>query len=166
MEKINFEEVKGLVTHFIDFESSGLSPDSYPIEIAVAYSPDTYVKLIKPAYYWEYWDQNAQELHKITQAELLANGSDIEELTDELNDLFSKKILWADSNYDKMWMDNLYEAANKEMTFKVGNIYSCIPHLYQPLLLQEIGSTIEHRALPDALRIEKAWYSFMEKYSI
>ena len=41
MEKINFEEVKGLVTHFIDFESSGLSPDSYPIEIAVAYSPDT-----------------------------------------------------------------------------------------------------------------------------
>jgi hypothetical protein len=37
---------------FIDFEASGIAPDSYPIEVAVVSSEASYSSLIMPARYW------------------------------------------------------------------------------------------------------------------
>ena len=59
---------------FIDFEASGIAPDSYPIEVAVVSNETVYSSLIKPVRYWTHWSFDAQDMHGLTQDHLLQEG--------------------------------------------------------------------------------------------
>lgn len=52
---------------FIDFEASGIAPDSYPIEVAAVSSEFAFNTLIKPARYWTHWSFDAQDMHGLSQ---------------------------------------------------------------------------------------------------
>ncbi|WP_049870117.1 hypothetical protein [Pseudomonas putida] len=106
-------------TYFIDFEASGIAPDSYPIEVAVVYPGGEYQTLIQSARYWDHWSYDAQDMHQITREQLIAEGTPALEVATAMNRLFDGKILCSDNPVDCYWLEVLYEAAGIEPTFSV-----------------------------------------------
>lgn len=106
-------------THFIDFEASGIAPDSYPIEVAVVFPGGEYQALIKPASYWEHWSYDAQDMHGLSREQLASEGQSPLAVAQEMNHLFDGKTLCSDNPADCFWLDVLYEAAGIEPTFSV-----------------------------------------------
>lgn len=97
-----------LPTHFIDFEASGIAPDSYPIEVAVVYPGGEYQCLIQPARYWDYWSYDAEDMHQLTREKLMSEGRPPLAVAQEMNHLFDGKILCSDNPADCYWFDVLY----------------------------------------------------------
>ena len=65
------------IVSFIDFEASGLSDKSYPIEVAWSiYGGPIESYLISPAGIesWTDWDPVSEKVHGISRSDLLANG--------------------------------------------------------------------------------------------
>lgn len=106
-------------THFIDFEASGIAPNSYPIEVAVVFPDGEYQALIQPATYWDHWSYDAQDMHQITREQLVNEGTPAIQVAQRMNELFDGKILCSDNPADCFWLDVLYEAAGIEATFEV-----------------------------------------------
>jgi hypothetical protein len=142
-------------THFIDFEASGIAPDSYPIEVAVVYPGGEYQTLIQPVYYWDHWSYDAQDMHQITREQLMSEGTPALQVAQELNRLFDGKILCSDNPADCYWLDVLYEAAGIEATFEVKPIESFVGREAASEILKRLPARKGHRALQDvhALRI-------------
>ncbi|PHX39732.1 hypothetical protein AO263_34640 [Pseudomonas sp. NZIPFR-PS5] len=95
---------------FVDFEASGIAPDSYPIEIAVVAADFECQVLIRPVDYWAHWSFDAQDMHGISRENLLANGLEPSFIATELNARFDGARLCSDSPQDGFWLDTLYEA--------------------------------------------------------
>ena len=91
--------------HFIDFEASGIAPDSYPIEVAVVYPGGEYQSLIKPAAYWDHWSYDAQDIHQLTREKLMSEGQPPLAVAQEMNRLFDGKTLCSDNPADCYWLD-------------------------------------------------------------
>ena len=163
MTKEQIEVLRKTVNIFIDFEASGLHPDSYPIEIGIVHDNTKYQKYIKPVYHWTYWCYNAQDIHNIKRETLINEGFDVVNIATELNSLFSGKTLWANANADKFWMDSLFEESGIEREFNISNILNVLPEEYHSLLEKEMSSMNEHRALADAMELQRAWQSFLNK---
>ena len=92
-------------TYFIDFEASGIAPDSYPIEVAVVYQGGEYQSLIQPARYWDHWSHDAQDMHQLTRDQLISEGQTPLAVAQAMNDLFDGKILCSDNPADCFWLD-------------------------------------------------------------
>lgn len=149
---------------FLDFEASGLHEDSYPIEVGVFGSrEDSYDSLIVPVHYWNYWNQDSQEIHGIPREQLYEQGRSVIEVTKALNERFDGKILWADSSYDKFWMEVLYEASPYDPTFRVANIYDYLPDSLVGKFKSFLPEVIAHRALQDAMDIKEAWFRLLDE---
>lgn len=160
---VDYEKLLDKMHYFLDFEASGLHPDSYPIEIGVYGGPgDAYESLIVPVSYWTHWNFDSQDIHKIERPTLFERGVLVAEVTEQLNKRFEGKILWADSDYDAMWMGVLYEASPHEPTFKVDNIYRYFPPEKWGRFKAFLPEIIVHRALQDAVDIKAAWRKFIE----
>jgi len=146
---------------FLDFEASGLHPESYPIEIGICYGRKSYSALIRPTSYWTYWSPDAQDIHGITREELEAKGKSVQTIAEDLNRLFAGQVLWADSNYDNMWMDALFSAVDIEPKFLVGNLYGFVPEEEKKsyMFLPEV---VVHRALKDARDIRGVWKKYLK----
>lgn len=143
-------------THFIDFEASGLHPDSYPIEVAVSSERESYQAFIKPVYYWTYWSHDAQDMHGISRERIIAEGLDADEVAAALNEHFAGQILWASSSHDKFWLDVLFEASTREPTFHLDNIYKYLdPRLWRNVS-RSLPQSHAHRATEDAKALGKA----------
>jgi hypothetical protein len=138
--------------YFIDFEASGLAPDSYPIEVAVVGPNVEYSTLIAPVRYWEHWSFDAQDMHGLSREMLFANGAAVEDVATQLNSVFSGKILWSDSNFDVLWMEVLFEAAGFEPTFEVKNFIHHLSNQQVKDFLRTTTTACFHRALPDAMK--------------
>lgn len=104
---------------FIDFEASGIAPDSYPIEVAVVSSETSFSSLIKPARYWTHWSFDAQDMHGLSQDYLREQGDTPGAWARHMNQLFSGQVLCSDSPQDGFWLDVLYEAADLIPTFEL-----------------------------------------------
>lgn len=104
---------------FIDFEASGIAPDSYPIEVAVVSSETSFSSLIKPVRYWTHWSFDAQDMHGLTQDHLLQEGDTPVAVATNMNQLFSGHVLCSDSPQDSFWFDVLFEAADLMPTFEL-----------------------------------------------
>ncbi|WP_409322646.1 hypothetical protein [Pseudomonas putida] len=137
-------------THFVDFEASGIAPDSYPIEVAVVHPDGEYQCLIQPARYWDYWSYDAQDMHGLSREELVSNGLPPLKVAQVMNTLFDGHILCSDNPTDCFWLDVLYEAAGIEPTFSVRPLESFIGReaANQALVLRP--AVPHHRALEDA----------------
>ena len=86
-----------LPSFFIDFEASGIAPDSYPIEVAVVSSETSFSSLIKPVRYWTHWSFDVQDMHGLTQDHLLQEGDTPGAVAEPMNQLFSGQVLCSDS---------------------------------------------------------------------
>lgn len=145
---------------FLDFEASGLHPDSYPIEIGICGPYFEYEALIKPTYYWTHWSHDAQDMHGISREMIEADGVEPARICQALNDQFRGQVLWSDSNFDALWMNIMFEAAGMQEAFVVKNIMSQIDVLRLPRYLGAGNDRLEHRALADARAIRACWLSF------
>lgn len=142
-------------THFIDFEASGIAPDSYPIEVAVVFPGGEYQALIKPVSYWDHWSYDAQDMHQITREQLIAEGTPPLEVARAMNRLFDGKILCSDNPADCFWLDALYEAAGIEAKFEVKPLESFVGRGAASEIVKRLPVRKGHRALQDvhALRV-------------
>ena len=104
---------------FIDFEASGIAPDSYPIEVAVVSSETSFSSLITPARYWTHWSFVAQDMHGLCQDQLRQRGDTPVAVAKQMNQLFAGQVLCSDSPQDGFWLDVLYEAAELMPPFEL-----------------------------------------------
>ncbi len=107
----------------IDLEASGLSTDSYPIEIAWknALTGEFDSFLINPdsAAGWDFWDEYAEELHGLDRDVLCLEGEDIYTACHRLKLLAGKCVISDAVQFDHFWLSRLYAAADEEMPFQL-----------------------------------------------
>ena len=143
-------------THFIDFEASGIAPDSYPIEVAVVFPGGDYQALIQPASYWDHWSHDAQDMHQLTRDQLISEGQTPLAVAQAMNDLFDGKILCSDNPADCFWLDVLYEAAGIDPTFEVKPIEAFVGREAASEILRRLPVRKGHRALQDVHALRAA----------
>ena len=118
----------------IDFEASGLYPESYPIESGWSL-PDGTVKsmLISPASvpHWTHWDFNAEyATHQFSRARLIEVGHDPREVAEAMNADLKGLTVYSDNvGNDEFWCDVLFEAAGIERQFTFGDYWSLLHSL-------------------------------------
>ena len=148
----------------IDIEASGLSTDSYPIEIAwldEKGNKDSF--LITPAKDWLYWDDYAEDcIHKISRDELLQKGVTHLQAANRLNHALSGKTVFSDVvRWDQFWLRQLYNEAQVSMDFICEDIYSMLPidddENYCRILKETRKMERPHRALADCINIMNVW---------
>lgn len=147
-------------TYFIDFEASGIAPDSYPIEVAVVYQGGEYQSLIQPARYWDHWSHDAQDMHQLTRDQLISEGQTPLAVAQAMNDLFDGKSLCSDNPADCYWLDVLYEAAGIDATFEVKPLESFVGREMASEILRGLPVRKGHRALSDARDLQLAVTDF------
>ncbi|WP_454563259.1 hypothetical protein [Pseudomonas sp. AIG] len=147
---------------FIDFEASGIAPDSYPIEVAVVSSETSFSSLIKPARYWTHWSFDAQDMHGLTQDLLHQVGDTPEAVARNMNQLFSGRVLCSDSPQDGFWLDALYEAAELMPTFELRPLEVFVGREAASDIYRLLPKTKHHRALEDAAALMNACRAFFE----
>ena len=98
---------------FLDFEASSLADRSYPIEVGWVFEDgagESY--LIRPAPEWTDWSDEAQAIHGIDRAELLAKGTSHEEVAHRMVDVLTGHTLCASApSWDGKWLSALLRAA-------------------------------------------------------
>ncbi|WP_460164860.1 3'-5' exonuclease family protein [Pseudomonas sp. S1_G07] len=147
---------------FIDFEASGIAPDSYPIEVAVVSSDTTFSSLIKPARYWTHWSFDAQDMHGLSQDHLLEQGDLADVVARHMNQLFSGQVLCSDSPQDGFWLDVLYEAADLMPTFQLKPLEVLVGREAASDIYRLLPTTKHHRALHDATVLMNACHAFFK----
>lgn len=145
-------------THFIDFEASGIAPDSYPIEVAVVFPGGEYQALIRPAGYWDHWSYDAQDMHGLSREQLILEGTPPLEVAQAMNRLFDGKTLCSDNPADCFWLDVLYEAAGIKATFEVKPIESFVGREVASEISGRLPIRKGHRALLDAQALSNTVY--------
>lgn len=148
---------------FVDFEASGIAPDSYPIEIAVVSMDAEYQALIRPARYWTHWSWDAQDMHGISREALRADGLDPGVIATELNTKFHGARLCSDSPQDGFWLDTLYEAAGVDPSFVLLPLESFVGRSVASEICQMTPSIRAHRSLPDATGLMAATLRYFGK---
>jgi hypothetical protein len=104
--------VDGMIV-FMDIEASGLTDDSYPIEIAWVFEDGSGGEshYLRPAPGWTGWSVAAEEAHGITRDVLEKNGQPAEAVARRLVEALSGHDLTASSpNWDGKWLSDLLEA--------------------------------------------------------
>lgn len=149
----------------IDVEASGFGSHSYPIEVGLALDDDTkYCSLILPAPDWEYWDAQAEQVHRIARDILETYGKPIREVAENLNRLAAGKTLYTDGwVVDKPWLTTLFEKAGLEMRFFVSDLEMILSedqmerwHATKEQVLAEVEKR-RHRASFDAWLIQETY---------
>lgn len=107
----------------IDFESSGLSKRSYPIEVAISNGKLEYSSLILPLPHWTYWNSQAQTVHNISRRDLINIGRSPKLVAKDLNNLIQGKKAYCDSiNWDSFWLNVLFSDSAIRPTFEITDI--------------------------------------------
>jgi hypothetical protein len=146
---------------FVDFEASGIAPDSYPIEIAVVAADFEYRALIRPVYYWTHWSFDAQDMHGTSRENLLANGLEPSFTATELNARFEGARLCSDSPQDGFWLDTLYEAAGVDPSFALLPLESFVGRYAAGHIYRSLSTARRHRALADANELKAATIRYL-----
>ena len=152
-------------THFIDLDASGITPDSYPIEVGVGFPGGEYQALIQPASYWENWSCDAQDMQQLTREKLMSEGQLPLLVAQEMNHLFDGKILCSDNSADCFWLDVLCEAAGIEPTFSAHPLEIFIGREPATMALAPRPAFLDHRALCDVRALEACVSLYLQKGS-
>jgi hypothetical protein len=167
---------------FLDFEASSLEKKSYPIEVAwVMASGHEESHLIKPAPEWTDWSDEAEAIHKIRRAQLIAEGIPHDELARRMVDMLSGHALYASApSWDGQWLSKLLRAAGlprhslrlqdteevrKEAAERIlkqaqvpdGERSKMLEEILREAKLQNDRLVPAHRALADARREFQIW---------
>ncbi|MEN1836086.1 hypothetical protein AAIM60_24750 [Pseudomonas lijiangensis] len=147
---------------FIDFEASGIAPDSYPVEVAVVSSAITFSSLITPVRYWTHWSFDSQDMHGLCQDQLRQQGDMPVGVARRMNELFSGRVLCCDSPQDTFWLDVLFEAADLAPTFELKPLELFVGRQAASEVYRLLPTTKIHRALPDATALMQACRAVFE----
>ncbi len=149
----------------LDIEASGIHPESYPIEIGIVLkNGESWCSLIKPDHSWKHWDKSAEKIHGISKSELLQYGKSITEVTQHINHLLNRDIVYCDCwTLDNPWLIKLFHQARTHQDFKLLDImYVVDEEQYEslnkkkPQIAQEL-SIHRHRASNDARILQLAY---------
>lgn len=103
----------------LDIEASSLSAQSYPIAIGVAGHTQRWNWFVTPLGEWDDWCDIAESLHHIERDFLLAQGRDAFLVAREMNAIFKGQVLLVNSEWDKRWLDLLYDETGVRCSFTV-----------------------------------------------
>jgi hypothetical protein len=113
---------------FIDLEASGLSENSFPLEIGWTKDGVNFKDyFIKPESDWDRnsWSQVAENLHGIHLADVEYSGLLCEDIAKEMNSDLQEFLLLSDSvTHDIKWVNMIFAAAKIERKFKIVSIES------------------------------------------
>ncbi|MFT5419717.1 MAG: hypothetical protein ACI9D5_000458 [Candidatus Endobugula sp.] len=150
----------------LDIEASGLSPDSYPIEVGIVLSDgSSWCSLIQPIDHWRHWSEEAESLHHISHNEILQRGKNISDIAGTLNHLLGEQTVYSDCcGLDDGWLQKLYREANRTPSFRLRDIV----YLLKEEQFDHWESTKErvaqelqlkrHRATNDARILQEAFF--------
>ncbi len=151
--------------YIIDLEASGLTSNSYPIEVGLALAPgQRFCSLIKPADEWEHWDKQAESVHGISRDILQKQGRSVTEIAAELNQILNNKIVYSDAwGVDNSWVTTLFAAARMDKTFSVSALEMILNEQQidvwmetRNAVVRDLGLT-RHRASNDAWIIQETY---------
>ena len=110
--------------NIIDVEASGFGSYSYPIEIGVILdNGDRYCSLIAPAADWDFWDDGAESVHRISREILRKHGKPLKVVATELNAFLSGQVVYSDGwVVDSPWVSQLFYTAHTRQDFKVSSL--------------------------------------------
>ena len=140
---------------FIDIEASGLGADSYPIEVAWkredGAAQDSFLLNPEYVYGWDDWDEIAEDLHGISQAQLHEKGLRPDDACHRLNQALRDKVVVSDApEYDLFWLERLFDSQDIAMQFTLRSLQLVL----NPLQYEAFGVVgriqfRSHRALDD-----------------
>lgn len=165
MIQLNSPAVDDPLPSIIDIEASGFGSNSYPIELGVVRDDGArFCRLIKPAQDWLHWDQEAEQLHGISRANLEKYGSSLQSVCDALNDFVGGRLLHSDGwVVDSPWLTKLFATAGCQMRFRISPLESLLKeqHLLRWDMIKsditnEFGGS-RHRASVDAMIIQQTY---------
>ncbi|MDI3325497.1 hypothetical protein QKW35_14030 [Pontibacterium granulatum] len=140
---------------FMDLEASGLSAESYPIEVAwrcpATGRSDNFFINPDSVSHWRYWDEFAEELHGLDRERLVAEGISAEEACDRLNDTLDGETLISDAlEFDSFWIQRLFKAIGKQPSFRIAGLDELLTaeQLIQYRFIAR-GQFRRHRAMQD-----------------
>ncbi|WP_425263343.1 hypothetical protein [Vibrio owensii] len=144
---------------YADCEASGLSDDSYPIEIAwidTDGSQDDFLINPSSGSDWDHWDLSAEAVHNLKREDCIKKGINVVEAAIRLNSQLRGQVVYTDAPaFDGFWIDRLFQAAQVERLFDIDSIDT---YLYDKGLdfgkWRRVRSKekLEHRALSDCQR--------------
>lgn len=150
---------------FIDFEASSLDLiASYPIEVGVCL-PDGAVHswLIQPHVLWHDWSESAERIHGIARERLEAEGVQVSEVAEQLNNLLADEVYCDAWTFDSFWLHRLFRAARVLPGFQLESVSTLLnatqvkrwPAARQSIIASE--QLPVHRAANDAVILRKTW---------
>lgn len=143
--------------YMIDVEASGFGRGSYPIEIGFA-RPDGQIeaKLLCPPDEWQHWSPEAEAVHGIARAQLLAEGVSIRDAAQWLNHALQGQTVYSDNwGLDSSWLALLFETAHMRQAFRVETLFRLLDEkqqaswLHNRLQMQQQLGLPRHRAAAD-----------------
>lgn len=151
----------------IDFEASGLSKQSYPIEVGITNGDTEYSSLIKPMEHWLHWDYSAQAIHHLGRPRLVSDGKDALVVAQELLELIGNESVYCDSvQWDGHWMNVLFSDNSLSRLFELLDIKNLLDdsdildvYLKAKNRIEASGAYTMHNALDDARVI---WLALQE----
>jgi DNA polymerase III epsilon subunit-like protein len=162
---------------FIDFEASSLSPQSWPIEVGLAWLEGRKVvmksRLIYTRASWDVsdWDPKSEAIHGLSYSTILSAGSDADEVSAWLIDIAQESNLISDAaEFDQRWIDRLLgrpgpriqdfdQAVWNEFSDNGNPASSRVARVYKA----KANRPTAHRAGPDAADLAYAWRAGMPK---
>ncbi len=155
----------------IDIEASGFGANGYPIEIGVIYNDvKRYCSLIQPFDDWNYWDEEAEQMHGISRQTLKRYGKNGVEVCLALNKLLSGQTVYSDGwVVDSAWLNQLFSRARVAKEFRLSSIELILKESQieiwddTKVQLQKQANIKRHRASNDALIIQR---TFMETLNL
>jgi hypothetical protein len=151
----------GSASHLVailDMEASGFGRNSYPIEVGYVL-PDgsNFCTLIRPEPQWTHWDEQAEQVHRISRAIAEQHGQDATTVAKKLNANLAGTTLYSDGwANDYSWLGKLFDAANLSPHFKLDNLRALLSdqeaerwHVVKQAVAQEANIS-RHRASADA----------------
>ena len=149
----------------IDFESSGLSRESYPIEVGLTNGIVEYQAYIRPLEHWCFWSEQAEQIHGIPRAKLLNEVEPSSVVATQLNNLLSGEGVYCDSiQWDGFWNNVLFSDNGIHCNFQIRDIVEYIDSsnintedfLGRRDSLIKSGKYVVHSALDDARILQRA----------
>lgn len=150
---------------FIDFEASSLSPESWPIEIGVAWidggEARSHATVIAPRPDWPLadWAAYAEAVHGVPLAAVLA-GAPADRVAAETDALAGFALVSDNPRWDQAWLDRLRGPDRPRIA--VGGLRQAMAerlhgHAADDLAMRLFREPRPHRAGPDAERLARAW---------
>ncbi|WP_020679900.1 hypothetical protein [Marinobacterium rhizophilum] len=146
----------------LDFEASGLSPRSYPIEVAWrdagSGAQDSFLIDPQTVPNWTHWDEVAQGVHGLSREELHAKGISAAAACWRLNKALEGKTVYCDAlEFDYFWLRRLYDAAQMRRLFLIEGLEVLLDaHQRKRFVSAMESQERNHRALDDVADLIKA----------